>query len=164
MAMRYTCSAQFRSTRREVATVGVEHQAPVISAIFPFSRSEPRYRGSQSGFGSSSLSWPGNRSSWTFGSTTSDMTAYSFGATPMPSRSNSAAVAWLSSSGSAFLPRWAAGFFGFGSMFFMLPKTRSQGPRFLDYPRRARAGSGLMRCDCADSCDSPVRQRATRVG
>src|SRR5690349_3470470 len=39
--------------------------APVISATLPFSRPEPGKKGSQSGFGFNSLSWPGSWSSWT---------------------------------------------------------------------------------------------------
>src|SRR5690349_10441402 len=47
--------------------------APVIRATLPLRRSEPLYRGSQSGLGSSWLSWPGSWSSWTIGSMTSDI-------------------------------------------------------------------------------------------
>src|SRR4029079_840935 len=49
--------------------------APGISATLSFNRREPGWRGCQSGLGSSWLSCPGSRSSWTIGSMTSDMAA-----------------------------------------------------------------------------------------
>ena len=68
---------------------------------------------------------PGSRSSWIIGSMTSDMTAYSLGATPMPSRSNSAAVAWLSDSlGPAVFAGLSRRRFGFG----LLPATLTLPP------------------------------------
>src|SRR6478672_9262215 len=67
--------------------------------VSPFRRPDPGYRGAQSGLGSSWLSSRGNRSSWTIGSTTSDM-ACSHEFVPWAEPADS----WLSSSGFAEVP------------------------------------------------------------
>jgi len=85
--------------------------APVIIPTFPFKLPELTYRGSQSRLGSSWDSCPGSRSSWIFASATSGA-IHSLGATPRPSRSNSAIVAVLVWPESTFGPRLPRGSLG----------------------------------------------------
>ena len=83
----------------------------------------------------------------------------------MPSRSNSAAVAWSASSGLIFFPGRPRGILGLVVSDFRVPsKPAAAEGGASPQPRRAPAGIGRLRSARSDVAPALERQRASRVG
>ena len=82
----------------------------------------------------------------------------------MPSRSNSALVAWLTCLGSGFRPLRTRDCLGLVCVVFMHRQPAGAEHSSVNQPRRKRAGIGLARSACALAAAFSGRQRATRVG